>query len=147
MKTKMLSAVKEFVGFTAAFLIVFMLVKAAESRYAFNFIDSGSMLPSLKVGALTVTDTKAYDFDRKMPKEGDIIIYRLTRPDGTLLREVAHRVVGVNDDGTYTTKGDNNGTPDGWEISPDHIVGKVVFYTNIFSSIYSSREAEEEQKS
>ena len=37
---------------------------------------------------------------------------------------VTHRIIAVNDDGTYTTQGDANNVQDATPVTPDHVIGK-----------------------
>ena len=37
---------------------------------------------------------------------------------------VTHRIIAVNDDGTYTTQGDANNVQDAIPVAPDHVIGK-----------------------
>ena len=64
------------------------------------FIVSGSMEPAINTWSIVFGEP----VDLNNIKEGDIISYE--RLDGT--KTVIHRVIRINDDGTYTFKGDNN---------------------------------------
>ena len=37
---------------------------------------------------------------------------------------VTHRIIAVNEDGTYTTQGDANNVQDATPVAPDHVIGK-----------------------
>ncbi len=58
-------------------------------------------------------------------KIGDVIIYSVP----SIRAPIIHRVIKINDDGTYQTKGDNNSGQLSYEFSvkPEQIKGKVIF--------------------
>ncbi len=72
---------------------------------------------------------------RFTPKIGDIIIFR-PNSDSTAPRPIIHRIIKINDDGSFQTKGDHNGkqltkdnniyNTDETNISEDQIIGKAV---------------------
>ncbi len=88
-------------------------------------IVSPSMVPTIKVEDAVVVKR----VEEKNLKKGDIITFNSTdyRYSGIT---VTHRIVGVEktSDGQtlYTTKGDNNNTPDSSRITYDSIYGKVI---------------------
>lgn len=79
------------------------------------------MEPTLKVGAIIIVK------EEKDVQVGDIITYRDSSSYTT------HRIVEIND-GIITTKGDANSITDK-PISRDAVVGKVIFYINLFGSL------------
>ena len=40
---------------------------------------------------------------------------------------VTHRIIAVNDDGTYTTQGDANNVQDSTPVTPEHVIGKYFY--------------------
>lgn len=82
-------------------------------------ITGTSMLPLLVEGRDTVTLQKA----QKALQKNDLPLYR--RKDGAF---VLHRVVGVNDDGTYTMCGDNQWVKEPG-IAQEQIIGVVAQIT------------------
>ena len=72
---------------------------------------------------------------RFTPKIGDIIIFA-PNSDSTAPRPIIHRIIKINDDGSFQTKGDHNGqqltssnnTPkvDETHISKNQIIGKAI---------------------
>ena len=88
-------------------------------------IVSPSMVPTIKVEDAVII--KRVDKDEL--KKGDIITFNSTdyRYSGVT---VTHRIVGIEKTKSgqvlYTTKGDNNNTPDSSRVSYDNIFGKVV---------------------
>ena len=81
---------------------------------------SGSMTPSISVGAMVV----AKEVEPETLEVGDIITYSLS---GDTL--VTHRIIEVNTEEEHViTQGDANEVPDGSPIPYDRIVGKVLFH-------------------
>ncbi|MEK6935224.1 MAG: S24/S26 family peptidase [Nanoarchaeota archaeon] len=72
---------------------------------------------------------------RLTPKIGDIIIFKPSQ-DSTAPRPIIHRIVKINEDGTYQTKGDHNGQQltssnnvyktDETNIQQNQIIGKAI---------------------
>jgi signal peptidase len=76
------------------------------------YVRSASMSPAIPVGALVIAERAAADELRP----GDVIVFQ--RPDrpGTM---VVHRIDAIEEKGSgrvFVTKGDANGTPDGWHV-------------------------------
>lgn len=78
-------------------------------------ITSGSMLPKLRSGDVVIAVSQG---DAPIA-EGTIVVFE----DPTKGDLVTHRVVGMNPDGTYTTKGDANGINDVAPVPPENIRG------------------------
>ena len=98
-------------------LVMFALMIFDIGPYKLIGIETGSMTPKIRVGDAVVVDKKV---DTKSLKEGDIIAYKA---DGGIV--IVHRIIKVNSDNTYTTKGDFNNTADSKYVNPDQVVGKV----------------------
>ena len=83
------------------------------------YVLTGSMSPVIEPGDLII----AMDVDADNLKEGDIITFRA--PQNTL---VTHRIIGINEDGSFVTKGDANNVEDlDLKANSENIVGKYVF--------------------
>lgn len=82
-------------------------------------IETPSMTPNIKVGDAVVIDKKT---NRDKLKEKDIIAYK--NDDGVI---VVHRIININADGTFITKGDYNNTSDPLYVNKKQVVGKVMF--------------------
>lgn len=80
-------------------------------------IGSNSMYPGIKIGDGVLIKLVN---DKTDIKEGDIVAYQLNEV------KVVHRVIKVNEDNTYVTKGDNNTVDDGSPIPRKRIIGKEV---------------------
>ncbi|MFH1126953.1 MAG: signal peptidase I [archaeon] len=97
---------------------------------------SCSMLPVLDRGDLLILKGEdAGDLTPGLPPRsdvpgGDIIVYVCPSdssgcPPGNKL--IVHRLYKANDDGTFTSWGDNNPAPDAWAVKPEWIKGKVLY--------------------
>jgi signal peptidase I len=83
--------------------------------FRFSVVVTPSMGQTAPVGTLVVTHpAETYT-------TGDIISF----DRGTRL--YTHRIVEVNPDGTFSTKGDLNGAKDGWAVPSSDVVGKAVW--------------------
>ncbi|MGI5999196.1 MAG: signal peptidase I [Lutispora sp.] len=83
------------------------------------YVLTGSMRPVIEPGDLIIA--KAVDSDSL--KEGDIITFRASQ--NTL---VTHRIIEINEDGSFVTKGDANNVEDlDLQANSQNIVGKYVF--------------------
>ena len=112
-----------------AYLIVSLLPMAAGIRP--YVVLSGSMEPVIHTGSLAYiqkADSNALFsklFDYTEPTEGDIIAF--TQGSGDEEITVVHRIRQINDNGTYTMKGDNNENDDIATISKSQIIGNYMF--------------------
>ncbi len=101
---------------------------ASIGGYSTFRVVTGSMEPAVPVGTLLV----AKRTDVEMVKEQDIICFRSKEP-GILGEIITHRVVGVLQDENgnifLRTKGDANLTEDGYYVTQDNLVGKVIWHT------------------
>ena len=79
---------------------------------------SGDAPDHIEVGDMIITTTvKAEDL-----KVGDVITYM---ENGTTT--VTHRIIGINEDGSFRTKGDANNAEDRESVKPENLIGKFVF--------------------
>ena len=81
-------------------------------------IESPSMTPSIKKGDAVIID-KTYNKDKL--KVNDVIAY-IDKED----KIIVHRIININKDGTFITKGDLNNTSDKEYVKKDQIQGKVI---------------------
>jgi signal peptidase len=104
----------------AAMIVVAVAALPLVTPLRTQVVTSGSMEPSIPVGALIVTAPLPGVAD-----PGDVILF--PHPWGTAT--VVHRVVAVEHgavDSDYITKGDANQNEDGWRISVGAVNGRVV---------------------
>ena len=86
--------------------------------YSFLSVSTGSMSGSIEEGdVIIIKDTGEY-------KIGDIVTFL---PEGYDRQTIptTHRIIGINDDGTFKTKGDANNTKDPVDVKKELIVGEV----------------------
>ena len=114
-------------GLLALFYLSFSLGLAAWALIAVAVTDieavvvsTGSMEPAIQTGdVILFAPPDAADL-----KPGRVVVFEdLARGD-----TVSHRIVTVNPDGSYVTKGDANGQPDSTPLGPERVtgVGRVV---------------------
>lgn len=86
--------------------------------YSREFVDSWSFPKGLNVGDIAFVARGEYEV-------GDVIVYRA---EGYKL-PIIHRIVALNEDGTFQTKGDNNVGQLKFElkVEKEQIHGKVIF--------------------
>lgn len=84
------------------------------------FVLSGSMEPTLKTNGVAIA--------KKVPsnevKQNDIIMFK---KDNLI---ISHRVIKINNDGSFVTKGDNNSTEDNFVVTKGEVKGKIVLTLN-----------------
>ena len=79
---------------------------------------SGSMEDEIKTGSVAYADTKAKVEDVKV---GEVIVFNVDKA------QVTHRVIAINDNNTFTTKGDANETEDLAPVKFEDFGGKTIF--------------------
>ena len=129
------------VAFLVAFVIFLIVFAFALVTYT-RRVDGTSMLPTLEEGDLVVIE----GVNASSIHVGDIIVYGAPCSgvsDNGAPAPVIHRVVAVDRNGFFTTKGDNNGYTDQGvgiargPITPDCIEGRVVFVVPYIERIAS----------
>ncbi len=107
-------------GILLAFGINQCLAFAFSTDMPIVAVESNSMIPTFYKGDILILQGE------KDYKKGDVIVFS---PPGHSV-PVVHRVIKINDDGTYQTCGDaNKGVQLAFEkhIDPDEIHGKMIF--------------------
>ena len=127
-----LTVVKKTINYILTALVIFMLgislyilVGAAKGKAMSVFgkyvleVVTGSMEPTLSKGNYIIVEK----VDTATLKENDIISFYSDDPEikGKL---VTHRIIGINPDGTFVSKGDANKVEDKVVVAPESIVGK-----------------------
>jgi signal peptidase I len=100
-----------------AFLLGWVALVSVLMGWSPNMVSTGSMQPSISAGDVVMTAAPEPDviFD-----EGTVVTFEDPLREGEL---VTHRVVALNDDGTYRTRGDGNPVSDTTALDPDDVVG------------------------
>lgn len=95
------------------------------SPFGLYTIISGSMEPNVSIYDVVI----AVEQDMDKIKVGDVITF-ISNWDINYGKTITHRVIGIDKTATgeiqLTTKGDNNPTPDGGNVTKSNLVGKVV---------------------
>ena len=99
--------------------------------YRLSYVMSESMEPTILTHAVCLTHVGTSDI-----KKGDIVVYQHDADDKEPTLLIIHRVQQVNDDGSIITKGDNNPDADPWTTPKDHIIGKVVGWSNTWAKVF-----------
>ena len=99
-------------------LAILLLVIPTMIGYKPFVVLSGSMEPQIKTGSIAYNNThvKAEDV-----KAGDVIVFKTEKT------YVTHRVVSINENNSFTTKGDANKTEDLAPVKFENFKGKTVF--------------------
>lgn len=107
------------VGLSATYAVLFLAAWAVLPAFIPGWqsvvITSGSMSPSIRTGDVVVT--KPSNGQGLSP--GSVVV--ISDPGAPGL--ITHRIVGVNPDGSYITRGDANAQLDSATLQPDHVVG------------------------
>lgn len=100
--------------------------------YSVMKVVTGSMEPTIHENDfILVKETDSAELE-----VGDIICFKSDDPEiyGKLN---THRICGINDDGTFITRGDANPTADSYPAAPDKIVGKYTRKIGLFRFVNS----------
>ncbi|SEF79206.1 signal peptidase I [Eubacterium ruminantium] len=96
---------------------------------------TGSMEPTISVDDYIIVE----EADIGSLTEGDIIAYYSRNPE-VYGKIVIHRIIGINEDGSFITMGDANPIPDSIPVKADEIVGKYVRRSWLFNWMASFME-------
>jgi len=97
----------------AVVLTAFLIIVSGILPYRVFIVHTGSMEPTISSRSAVIVEQHVYRVGQPISfyKQGGV---------------VTHRLVRVNADGTATTKGDANQTPDPWTIKSSSIIGGVI---------------------
>lgn len=98
-------------------VIVFICVVYGIGPYKMLGIETGSMQPNFNIGDAVVIDK---NYDPEKLKVGDVIAY-----EDNDNKIIIHRIVKINSDKTFITKGDNNNVADSFYVHKEKIKGCV----------------------
>lgn len=130
MKT-LIKIFQNLVVIIALLLILFLLIPTIIGIKPYVVL-SGSMEPIIKTGSIVYINTykKAEDV-----QENDIISFKIDNG------QVVHRVISINDDETFTTKGDANNTVDSNSVSFNDYIGETMFSIPYLGFLLSSMKS------
>ena len=116
-------AKKLYIGGAAILIVLVLLaipfVYPILKGYTVYRVETGSMAPTHPVGSIIYVE----DVDPEEISVGDVITFRT----GTGSSKVTtHRVIGIDEEGRYITKGDNNDDRDLDPVTYERVEGKVV---------------------
>lgn len=130
-KGRILNTVKQAVQFilsavliALAVLVVYIMVCNMRGKAATVFgttvlkVVTGSMEPSIHNGDYIIVNS-----DYSQLEEGDIICF-YSKDSAIYGMPNTHRIVRINDDGSYVTKGDANNAEDPVAVTADTVIGK-----------------------
>lgn len=115
---KKLINVFQYVTIIIAFMIIFIFLIPRIFGIVPFIVLSGSMEKEIKTGSIAYVNTNV---KKEEIEVGDIIAFSLGDT------QVTHRVVSINDDNTFTTKGDANNTVDLNNVKFENYKGKTIF--------------------
>ena len=117
-KFKKYEKVGKYVYYFIIFILLIMVYLVSDlGRFTILAIGSESMHGSIDKGDVVLIDKKKTNY-----KVGDVLAFNY---NGTV---IVHRIVEVNKDNTYITKGDANNGKDNWIVNNKMIKGSVNFY-------------------
>lgn len=91
------------------------------SGLAFNIVATDSMVPTLDPTDMVITvGTNVIE-----PEIGSVIVFTADFLDSPIPPHV-HRIVGVEPNGNWITKGDNAVNPDPWRVEPADVQGVMI---------------------
>jgi signal peptidase I len=83
----------------------------------FVLVSGKSMLPTMHTGDLVIVH------ERDHYRVGDVIAYRVPKPDPAEGSQVIHRIVGGSAEQGFVVQGDNRTAPDIWHPKTKDVVG------------------------
>jgi signal peptidase len=105
------------VGAVVVFWFVALRPQGLGGPAGFVLVSGKSMLPTLHADDLVIV----HRHDRY--RVGDVIAYRVPKPDPAAGAQVIHRIVGGSAEKGFVVQGDNRTAPDIWHPKPDDVIG------------------------
>lgn len=108
-------------GLTFWLSLVLLVLLIRWTGFTVSPVKTGSMRPTIQPGDIELTVSPKLI----TPHVGSIII---AEPDlgDRVLPAIGHRVIKINEDGSYVTQGDYNKEPDFWHSKPSEVSGVTV---------------------
>ena len=131
-RNKIISAIVSVLLVASVFVCLFVVIQVLSNGYvsiggySFFKVVTGSMEPEIPVGALILSkETEMNDIE-----VGEVVCFRSKSPD-MFGKIITHRVIEIvnAEDNTlqFITKGDANLSLDGYYVSQQNLIGKVVW--------------------
>jgi signal peptidase I len=117
---KVILKIIEWVVFTFLLILLFLVASPllpTEKYISTHVISTGSMEPSIETGSVV------FSSKNETLNKGDIIVF--TSPDDSE-KTIVHRIVDIEEDNIYRTKGDNNEDEDRWVVMESQIKGTTI---------------------
>lgn len=111
-----------FMFISSLILALIVLLTSGILKYEAITIGSNSMLPYIKKGDVLIIKKLNTD-EVKLLKEKDVLIFN---HDGVIMVHRIVKILVVNGDKYFYTKGDNNNAPDGYPISLENVIGEPI---------------------
>lgn len=108
----------QYITISIGIIVIMMFFMPRLLRIKPFIVLSGSMEKEILTGSIAYVNTNV---NVEEIKEGDIIAFN------TGVKQVTHRVVSINNDRTFTTKGDANNIVDAKKVKFSDYIGKTVF--------------------
>lgn len=131
-RNKIISSIVSLLLVASVFICLFVIIQVLSNGYvsiggySFFRVVTGSMEPEISVGELIFSK----EIDMEDIQIGDIVCFRSKSPD-MMGKIITHRVIEIvnSEDGSiqFITKGDANLSMDGYYVSAQNIIGKVVW--------------------
>lgn len=121
-KPKILLKIIEWTIFVILIIILFLVaspILPTKNSISTHAVVTGSMEPEIRTGSVVFSHMGTDKL-----KVGDVIVF--TSPENQNVT-VVHRIVDVDEDGNFITKGDNNDKNDNWTVFSENVVGEVFF--------------------
>ena len=120
---KIAKKVIEIIAIILIYNVILIAISSANKMNIINIfgyksyiIKTNSMEPTIGINDVVI----AKKVEKKEIKKGDVITFL---QDGEV---VTHRITQIDEEGNYTTKGDNNNIEDTFKITYDNIEGKHI---------------------
>lgn len=128
---KKVSNIFQYVTITIGFIVIVIFLLPRLWGINPYIVLSGSMEETIKTGSVAYVNTNVKADEIKV---GDIIAFKINT------KQVTHRVVEINADNSFTTKGDANDTVDLVSVKFDNYTGKTIFSIPYLGYILSAMQ-------